>query len=256
VKNLKVTLLSVWSWTMFGLVVIVWLPLMAVTRLVTAPFDKGRYWTGLLFRKMAVTHQRLTPMWHFRVVGEMPADPRNPYVVVANHESFVDILLIAHLPFDMKWLTKKELFKIPVVGWLLRLAGDVPLTRGERSSASTAMGQCEVWLDRKVSVMIFPEGTRSTTGEMGAFKDGAFRLAIDTQLPILPLAVHGAHGALRPHDWRMYPASAEVRVLEPVPTQGLTMADLDTLRERVRDRISAEVKLMRDDESPVGVSPG
>ena len=88
---------------------------------------------------MAVTHQRLTPMWHFRVTGEMPEDPRNPYVVVANNESFVDILLIAHMPFEMKWLTKKELFKIPIVGWLLRLAGDVPLTRGEKSSANTAM---------------------------------------------------------------------------------------------------------------------
>jgi 1-acyl-sn-glycerol-3-phosphate acyltransferase len=245
-QKIKVTLLSVWSWAMFGLVVIVWLPLMGITRLVTAPFDKGRYWTGLLFRKMAVTHQRLTPMWHFRVTGEMPADPRNPYVVVANHESFVDILLIAHMPFEMKWLTKKELFKIPIVGWLLRLAGDVPLTRGEKSSANTAMNQCKVWLDRKVSVMIFPEGTRSTTGEMGRFKDGAFRLAIEAQLPILPLAVHGAHNALHPHDWRMYPTRAEARVLEPVPTAGLTMDDLDSLREAVRDRIAAEVKLMRD----------
>ena len=64
-EKVKVTLLSVWSWAVFGLVVILWLPLMAITRLVTAPFDTGRYWTGFLFRKMAVTHQRLTPMWHF-----------------------------------------------------------------------------------------------------------------------------------------------------------------------------------------------
>ena len=125
-QKIKVTLLSVWSWAMFGLVVILWLPLMGITRLVTAPFDKGRYWTGLLFRKMAVTHQRLTPMWHFRVTGDMPADPRNPYVVVANHESFVDILLIAHMPFEMKWLTKKELFKIPIVGWLLASPATCP----------------------------------------------------------------------------------------------------------------------------------
>jgi len=243
--TVKVTVLSVWSWAVFGLVVILWLPLMAITRLVTAPFDPGRYWTGFLFRKMAVTHQRLTPMWHFRVVGDMPPDPRNPFVIVANHESFVDILLIAHMPFEMKWLTKKELFKIPVVGWLLKLAGDVPLTRGEKASANTAMTQCQVWLDRKVSVMIFPEGTRSTTGEMGRFKDGAFRLAIEAGVPILPLAVNGAYTALVKGDWRFGVSRAEVRVLEPIPTDGMTRDDVPRLRDLAHESIAKALDDMR-----------
>ena len=252
---MKVTVLSVWSWAMFGLVVIVWLPLMGITRLVTAPFDKGRYWTGLLFRKMAVTHQRLTPMWHFRVTGEMPADPRNPYVVVANHESFVDILLIAHMPFEMKWLTKKELFKIPIVGWLLRLAGDVPLTRGEKSSANTAMNQCKVWLDRKVSVMIFPEGTRSTTGEMGRFKDGAFRLAIET--PAADPAPGRARGPQRPAPPRLADVPGPGRGPGPGadPHRRTARWMISTrCRERVRDRIAAEVKLMCDELSDLPVT--
>jgi len=93
-------------------------------------------------------------------------------------------------------------------------------------------------------VMIFPEGTRSTTGDLLPFKDGAFRLAIETGVPVLPLAVHGAATALRPHSWRYGRSTAEVRVLEPVSTEGLTLDDLPELKARVRARIVAELKDM------------
>jgi 1-acyl-sn-glycerol-3-phosphate acyltransferase len=239
------TVFSAWSWLALGVLVAVWLPMVAIVRLVTAPFDKGRYAAGYLFRKLAVVHQRLNPMWRFRVSGDIPSDPRRPYVVVANHESFVDILLISHLPFEMKWLSKREFFRIPAVGWMMRLAGDVPLERGERDSAIAALAACRDRLDEHVSVMIFPEGTRSKTGELGEFKDGAFRLAIEAGVPVLPLAVHGARSALRKHDWRFGYATAEVRVLEPFETAGLTLADVGDLRDRVRARIGAELDAMR-----------
>ncbi|MEO7398826.1 MAG: lysophospholipid acyltransferase family protein, partial [Ilumatobacteraceae bacterium] len=137
------TVLSIWSWATFGLGVILWLPMVAAVRVVTAPFDKGRYWAGYLFRKLPVVHQHINPLWTFRVSGNIPKDPRRPYIVVSNHESFVDILLISHLPFEMKWLSKAEMFKIPIVGWLMSLAGDIQLTRGKVTSASDAMKQCE-----------------------------------------------------------------------------------------------------------------
>lgn len=229
---------------MLGVVIAIWLPMVAVVRLVTAPFDPGRYAAGYLFRKLTVVHAKLTPLWHFRVTGKVPSDPRRPYVVVANHESFVDILLISHLPMEMKWLSKVEIFKIPVVGWLMRLAGDIPLTRGDRDSGAEALRQCRDRLDKRVSVMIFPEGTRAHDGELGAFKDGAFKLAIDAGVPILPLAVHGTKTALRKHDWRLGDATAEVRVLEPISTEGLTLADVDRLKDQVRERIRSELTAM------------
>jgi 1-acyl-sn-glycerol-3-phosphate acyltransferase len=246
--------LSAWSWFVLAVLVIVWVPLVAVVWLATAPFDKGRYAAGFLFRKLAVVHQLLNPLWRFEVTGEPPADPRRPYVVVANHESFVDILLIAHVPFEMKWLSKSEFFKIPFVGWLMRMAGDIRLVRGESASAVDAIRECHDRLAARVSVMIFPEGTRSTTGELAPFKDGAFRLAIDAGVPILPLAVHGARNALRKHDWRFDKVRAEVRILEPVPTDGLTVADVPALRERVRDRIAAELATMADTDDPPSFS--
>ncbi len=235
------TVLSAWSWLVLGVVVILWLPLVAMVRLVTAPFDPGRYAAGWLFRRLAVVHQVLNPLWSFHVHGRLPPDPRRPYVVVANHESFVDILLISHLPWEMKWLSKAEFFKIPVVGWLMRLAGDVPLVRNDAKSIVTAMKACEVRLAQRVPVMIFPEGTRSVDGGLGAFKDGAFRLAIDTQSPIVPLAVRGTRSALRKHDWRLGVSRADVYVLDPVETAGLTRDDIGRLRDDVRATIAAKL---------------
>ncbi len=239
------TVLSIWFWFTFGLGVIIWLPMMAIVRVVTAPWDKGRYWTGFLFRKLPVVHNYINPLWTFRVSGKLPDDPRHPYIVVSNHESFVDILLISHLPFEMKWLSKVEMFKIPVVGWLMTLANDIKLTRGEISSATDAMKQCADRLDKKVSVLIFAEGTRSLTGELGKFKNGAFRLAIETGVPILPVAVHGCRTALRSKDWRLGYSTAEVRVLDPIDVTGLTMKDIYSLRDKTRDVIAAEIDVLR-----------
>ena len=244
-SSLVRSIVSVWSWFVLGLVILVWLPLVALTWVVTAPFDKGRYAAGYLFRKLTVVHQVLNPLWRFRTTGTMITDPRRPYVVVANHQSFVDILLISHLPWEMKWLSKEDFFKYPVVGWLMRMAGDIRLVRGERDSVIAAMAACRDRLEKKVSVMIFPEGTRSHDGELKEFKDGAFRLAIEAGVPILPLAVNGAYTALHKGDWRFDVTDAEVRVLEPIPTDGLTLADLPQLRDQARDAISAALATMR-----------
>lgn len=238
------SVLSVWAWLVLGVVVIVWVPMVAIVRLVTAPFDPGRYAAGLTFRKLAVAHQLLNPLWRFRTRGGDIADPRRPYIVVANHESFADILLISHLPWEMKWLAKEAFFHYPLVGWMMRMAGDIPVLRGERNSALAAMAACKDRLSKNVSVMIFPEGTRTGDGKLQRFKNGAFRLAIETGTPILPMALHGTRPALRKGDWRFGVADAEVHVLEPIETTGMTMSDLFTLRNEVRSRIAAELVAM------------
>lgn len=249
-KSLWETLCSIWSWFVLGACMVLWLPIMALLRLVTMKADPGRYWVGLMFRQIAVVMATLNPLWKFRISGAMPADPRRPYVVVSNHESFVDILLISHLPWEMKWLSKAELFKIPVLGWLMHLAGDIPVDRGSARSAAEAMVRCKEILKQKVSVIIFPEGTRTTTDEMLPFKDGAFRLAIDNNIPILPLAVNGAATALRKHDWRLGRSVAEVCVLQPVEVEGMTRADIGTLRDRVREMIANQRDVMRERNRP------
>jgi 1-acyl-sn-glycerol-3-phosphate acyltransferase len=205
--------------------------------LLTWPFDRGNYITGFLFRRIGPAMATLNPLWRFRYSGKMPDDPRRPFVVVSNHESFADILLISHLPWEMKWLSKAELFRIPVMGWMMWLAGDVPVKRGFGPSAVEAMDRCRQVLRNRVSVMIFPEGTRSKTAELLPFKDGAFRLAIEAGVPILPLAVSGTGTALPKHGWRFGRSAAEVRVLEPVEIKGLTLDDVPALKKQVRDLI-------------------
>jgi 1-acyl-sn-glycerol-3-phosphate acyltransferase len=231
------TIVSIWAWLVLVACIVLWFPVLAVVRLLTAPFDQGRYIPGRIFRKIGPTMATLNPLWRFRYSGTMPRDPRRPFVVVSNHESFTDILLISHLPWEMKWLSKAELFRIPIMGWMMWLVGDIPVKRGFGPSALEAMARCRKALDNRVSVMIFPEGTRSKTSELLPFKDGAFRLAIEAGVPILPLAVSGTGTALRKHDWRFGRSDAEVRVLEPVETTGLSLSDIPELKARVRRTI-------------------
>jgi len=242
---MKRSILSLWSWFALGVIVIVWTPIVFLVWIATTPFDKGRYATGYTFRRLCVLHQWLNPLWKFKTSGQLPANKRNPYVMVSNHESFVDMLLLSHLKMEMKYLSKESFLRIPLVGWMMKMSGDVSVLRGDRSSGAAALIVCEKWLKRKMSVMIFPEGTRSFDGEMRSFKDGAFVLAIRTQTPMLPVVVHGTRSALRKSDWRMGDAKAEVRVLEIIETTGMTLNDVPALRERVRDAMIAEIAKMR-----------
>jgi 1-acyl-sn-glycerol-3-phosphate acyltransferase len=230
-------LLSLLSWLAIALLVVLWLPWLTLVWLFTAPRDPGRYTVGRWFRRCAVAATWLIPSWRFRTSGVRITDPRRPYVVVSNHESNADIFLISHLPWEMKWLSKEAVFRVPFHGWMMRLAGDIEVRRGEQSSRMQAIEQCRDRLRKGVSVMIFPEGTRSRTSELLPFKDGAFRLAVEMGVPILPLAVAGTRGALPKGSPVFGRATAEVRVLEPIPTEGLGPRDVAALRERVRTLI-------------------
>jgi 1-acyl-sn-glycerol-3-phosphate acyltransferase len=232
-------LLSAWAWVAAVSVVLFGFLYVAAVWLATAPFDRGRYHAGRAFRQLAVTAVKLNPLWHFETDGPAPADPRHPYVAVSNHESYADIFLISHFPWEMKWLSKDTIFKIPVMGWMMRMAKDIPIKRGKRESVVSALQGCRDRLGRRVSVMIFPEGTRSRTDELLPFKDGAFKIAIESGVPILPIAVAGTRYCMAKGSFAFRRAHAKARVLAPIPTTGLTSADIPALRDRTRDLIDA-----------------
>jgi len=170
---------------------------------------------------------------------------------VANHESFVDILLLSHLPFEMKWMSKSDFFRFPFVGWGMRMAGDIKLERTDAKGGVAALAESRDRLEKKVSVMIFPEGTRSAGGELQEFKDGAFRLAISAGVPVLPVAVIGTRDALVKHDWRFGYSTAEARVLQPISTDGLTKRDVSALKDRTRGAIAEALETMRAERPAV-----
>lgn len=240
-------IVSAGVWTATGLLVLPWTAWMGLVYLATAHRDPGRYAVGRWFRRCGVVVSTINPFWRFRVTGVRITDPRRPYVVVSNHESMADIFLGCHVPWEMKWLSKQEVFRIPFMGWMMRMAGDIPVRRGERNSRRDALEACRDRLGKRVSVMILPEGTRSGTGELLPFKTGAFRLAIEEQVPVLPVAIAGTRDALPKGSLAFGRAHAELRVLEPVETAGMTAADAPALRDGVKGMIAEAREKLRAD---------
>jgi len=232
-------LLSIWAWVEIALVVLLGFLVQTVLWAVCLPFDRRRLVAGRTFRLIGVTAARLNPFWRFGVWGPPAVKPRRKTVVVSNHESNADPFLVSFLPWEMKWLGKAVLFRIPVVGWMMRMAGDIPVERGDSDSAKEAMETCARWLERGVPVMFFPEGTRSRDGQLLPFKDGAFRLAIETGADLMPVAISGTRTALPKSSWLFGRAKGRVTVGAPISTAGMTLAELEPLKARVRSEIES-----------------
>jgi 1-acyl-sn-glycerol-3-phosphate acyltransferase len=230
--------LSLLIWASYVLIVIAWTPLVFFYHLATRRSDPDRYRLGRFFRKSAVLAGELNPFWKFRIIDRVHPDPRRPYVFVANHCSSTDVFLIVRLPWEMKMLSKKSIMRIPLLGWQMRMAGDVPVVRGNKESARRAMEELRRWLDRRVSVFFFPEGTRSPGGALGRFREGAFRLAIEAGVDVVPLALAGTEAGLPKHSIVFAPTTATLTVLPPVSTAGLAASEAPRLAETVRGAIA------------------
>ncbi len=238
---------SVWIWSATAALILLWVPVLASVRL----FDREplRLRTAAWFRRLGRAIARVNP-WRLHISGREHIIPGGVYVVVSNHQSLADIPLISHLKFDTKWLGKAELFRLPIVGWMMRISGDVPVERGDRRKAAQALMQCARYLQQRVSVVFFPEGTRSRTGEMLPFNDGPFRLAIREGIEVLPLVVEGSGAALPRNSW-IFGGVQDIylRVLKPVPVDGFeTHAEL---RDAVRGEMVAELERMRSVAAPL-----
>lgn len=235
---------SALTWAAILVLILVWLPLLVVVRL----FDRSpvHYATGRLFRRLGALMTKVNPAWSIMQTGTPPADPRHPYVVVSNHQSNADIPVISRLPWEMKWVAKQVMFDLPVVGWLLKLAGDIPVDRRDPQSRSEVLPRAKAILENRCSVMIFPEGTRSRDGRVRRFQDGSFRLAIEAGVPVLPLALDGTAAALPKDGWAFGEVSVRLHVFDPVPTKDLTPEDAPLLRERVRQTIIEKVAMWRE----------
>ncbi len=204
--------------------------------------DPVKYRTGLWFRRLGNVMTRINPAWRVRVSGFRPENPRNPYLVVGNHQSAADIPVFSRLPWDMKWIGKASLFQLPLLGRMMHLSLDIPLDRTSRMSRARVLAEAASRLRQGCSVMIMPEGTRTPDGTVGPFNDGAFRLAIKLGVPILPVAVEGTFDALPKDDWR-FGARQEIslHVFDPIPVAGLKANDAPELVDATRALIVNQV---------------
>jgi 1-acyl-sn-glycerol-3-phosphate acyltransferase len=228
---------AIWS-GVAGLVLVAVPPMVLGYPLVLV--DPNRALSDWYLRTLGKALVRLNPMWTLDVDGKEKLDRGGPFVLVVNHQSFADLIAMCFLDHPTKYLGKASVFDVPFFGWAMRIAGQVPVVRGNRDSGREALDRLGDWLDRGVSVALFPEGTRSESGEIGPFKLGAFRLAIAHRRPVVPLVLSGARELL-PKGSLVFEKEAHIRlrVLDPVPTDGLTAEDAERLAKDVRDHMVA-----------------
>jgi 1-acyl-sn-glycerol-3-phosphate acyltransferase len=199
-------------------------------------------WSGLFLR---------IPPLEMAVEGAEQVDPDRRYVVVANHTSNFDIpVLFRAIPTPIRFLAKKELYKIPILGPGMDTAGIVKVDRGGARSTRQAINDAaKETYQRGYSLMVFAEGTRSRTGDMASFHKGAVRLAIDNGADLLPVVISGTFDINPPGSWFVYPGRVVVRILDAVDTAEYTFRDITPLTNELHDQMLATYEEMRNASS-------
>ncbi|MFU8860006.1 MAG: lysophospholipid acyltransferase family protein [Cyclonatronaceae bacterium] len=242
--------LSILLWFLYGLSFLLSILITLPVFLLTFLFDPYRKIPNRIFMFFGQSMITLNPGWKRKIYGLENYRPDKPLIVVANHLSFLDMPLMATLPWKMKWVSKKEIFNIPVVGWLMRMAGHISIDRGS-VKAFESLKTSYHYLENNVPVMIFPEGTRSRDGKMKPFKRGAFILAKEGNYPILPIAIHGTFNLMKPDTWRLnLRGNLILSILPPVDPDGFE--DFQTLQNHVFNEIRSEIEKLQISENAGG----
>jgi 1-acyl-sn-glycerol-3-phosphate acyltransferase len=240
-------------WAFIALTCVPFYVLALVLFVLTFPLDRRRVVLHLYTCFWAVFYVYCNPLWRLHVVGRERLPWRGPAVIVANHASIIDILVVFALYRPFKWVSKAENFKLPFIGWNMTLNDYVQLERGKKESILRMLDECREHLRRGCPVLLFPEGTRSKTGELQAFKDGAFQLATEMGCPLVPVAIHGTRDSLPKHGIVLREKMrARIEVLEPIAPRGLGVAGLrDAAREAIAKALERRNPVAMPVETPL-----
>jgi 1-acyl-sn-glycerol-3-phosphate acyltransferase len=226
---------SLLFWSFLAISSFVLFPIGALLWLVSFPFDPRRYVLHRFTSLWASLYTWLNPAWPVRVIGRERLYEAGPAVIVANHLSLLDILVLFRLQSHFKWVSKVENFRVPVIGWNMRLCDYIPIRRGDKQSTIAMMRQCDRALAGGSSILMFPEGTRSATGRLRAFNSGAFQIAERNRVPLQPIIVRGTAEALPKRGFVLqgrHPISIEI--LDPIPAEDFAGREPEETMERVR----------------------
>lgn len=198
-----------------------------VALVVCYPFDRKRVVVHTISKWITDTIFGLPPFMKREVIGIENIDPKAAYVMTLNHNSMADIITIYNLPLVFKWVSKKEVYRIPIIGRLLYAHGDIVINRASAKEAMKMVHeQGKEWLEKGASVAIFPEGTRSKDREIHNFKAGAFLLAKDAGVPILPIVLDGTDTMMKKNfmmNWRNH---ITIKILPPIPASEVQQRDV------------------------------
>lgn len=248
-NNLQAYLVTAYTWSIAVISTIFFtaigsLTLWALSRILGRGIDRWVHLVGIYWSRCLLW---LCPVWSLEADGLENFERNRAYVIVANHQSLLDIVVIyAALTIHFKFMAKKELFRIPFLGWHMFLAGDIPIDRGNRDSAKRAIEKSRDWLRKGFSVVFFPEGTRSTDGEIQPFKAGAFKIAAEEKIEILPVVIDGTGDTIPKHDWKIHrTACFRLSVGKPVSVATNDPALVENARDLVREEMKKRLSRLR-----------
>jgi 1-acyl-sn-glycerol-3-phosphate acyltransferase len=222
-------------------------PVSFIIWLIVLPFDKDRRVIHRILIWQSQASRILLPVKSFSVEGREKAVKGTTYVMISNHQSIIDIIFVNNLGYRFKWISKIENNKIPILGWYLRMAGYISVDRGNEESKVVMMENSLSCLMNGTSIMIFPEGTRSKDGEVGFFKRGAFQLAIQAGVPILPIVIDGTGGILPKHGLVFGSGhDMKLKVLDPVLPGSFGTDNPDELALKFSTLIKEELIVLRN----------
>ncbi len=221
------------------------------TAVVTSVFSSAPRWQVFLYRLWGSTVLAIFGA-RVRVTGAENLEPGQNYFIVSNHLSLVDTpVMLKSLPVPFKFLAKRELLKVPFIGWYLQRAGHLTVDRASLRSSIQSMNECaRLVRERSLSVLIFAEGTRSLNGEMQPFKDGAAYLSIQSGIPAAPVAIYGTWDILPAKDSCFLPGDVELRIGKPVSPAGFTLKDRPAFTAILEQRVRALLTAGCDPQSP------
>jgi len=218
-------------------------PFALLTWALTVRFDKRLYILHRFTSYWASLYTWLNPAWRVRVVGREHLHEDGPSVLVANHRSLVDILVLFRLQSHFRWVSKQENFRVPFVGWNMTLCDYIPIERGRAGSVQTMMRHCDRALAGGSSIFMFPEGTRSSTGRLRSFKPGAFQIAERNKVPIQPIIVRGTGEALPKRGFILQGRhDISIEVLPVIPAAEVAACTAEEMLERVRAIVADALK--------------
>jgi 1-acyl-sn-glycerol-3-phosphate acyltransferase len=239
-------LLSSAFWLFLTLSSVLLFPLAFLIWALTAPFDRRLVLLHRFTCFWASLYTWLNPVWPVRIEGRDRVRPGEAYVMVANHLSLLDILVMFRLFTHFKWVSKIENFRVPFIGWNMTLNRYIKLKRGDAASIQRMMKECNATLRAGNSIMMFPEGTRSRDGKLRPFKHGAFSLALSSQAPIVPIVIEGTGNALPKAGFVLrgrHPI--KMRVLDPIGPEAWVDGGPEALACQIRQVFVAELQRSR-----------
>ncbi len=237
---------SAFLWIGAIIVIVFTLPLISLAWLLVLPFDRNRKVMHRMMISLSLILAYLMPVWRIDIKGREKAVRGQTCVIISNHQSILDIIFINCLRLQFKWVSKIENMKVPVVGWYLRMADYITVDRGNKESKEEMLEDCLVTLRKGISVMMFPEGTRSVDGEIGFFRRGAFQLAISAGLPVLPVVIDGTGGILPKHGLIFSTGHrVRIRVFDPVMPASFGTSDPDVLSLKFHNFMADALKELR-----------